>query len=176
MIYGFVRQSRGQVEIESKVGQGTTVRVYLPRELAVLEPTAENPIEPADPEKSSGETVLVIDDEAAVRMMVVDRLQETGYQVLDAADGVSGHDILKSTGTIDLLITDFGLPGGMNGRQVAAAARALRPGLKVLFITGYAEGVALKESPLDARTQIITKPFGIEALDSKVAACCPTPR
>ena len=101
-------------------------------------------------------------------MMIADRLRDRGYRVLEAADGLSGQDILKSVETIDLLITDVGLPGGLNGRQVADAARTLRPGLGVLFITGYAEGVVLKDSPLDARTQIITKPFAFDVLDEGV--------
>jgi PAS domain S-box-containing protein len=135
MIYGFVRQSGGQVRVYSEVGQGTTMCMYFPRFTGELveESTGEDG---AVNETGDGETVLVIDDEATVRMLVVEVLEEAGYRALEAEDGPSGLKILQSDARIDLLITDVGLPGGLNGRQVADAARRSRPELKVLFITG----------------------------------------
>ena len=138
MIYGFVRQSGGQVRIYSEIGQGTTMALYLPRHHADgAEESAEvaaSPIPPAE----SGEAVLVVDDEPTVRMLVADVLEELGYRAIEAQDGASGLQVLQSGTRVDLLVTDVGLPGGMNGRQLADAARRERPDLKVLFITGYA--------------------------------------
>ena len=137
MIYGFARQSGGQVRIYSEVGEGTRVCLYLPRHTGEEERDAAS-VGPADlPRARHGETVLVVDDEASVRMLVTDVLGDLGYGALEAADGAAGLAFLRTDARIDLLVTDVGLPGGMNGRQVADAARDLRPGLKVLFITGY---------------------------------------
>ncbi|WEZ85547.1 ATP-binding protein (plasmid) [Rhizobium sp. 32-5/1] len=162
MIYGFARQSGGGVRISSKDGEGTNVTLYLPRhEVAeapevVEEQTMEGMFPP------SGHTILVIDDEALIRMLVVDTLQELGYETLEAGDGPQGMRLLRSHARIDLLVTDVGLPNGMNGRQVADAARELRPGLKVMFMTGYAENAVLDRGHLDADMQIMTKPFQMD--------------
>lgn len=169
MIYGFVRQSGGQVRIYSEVGQGTMVCLYLPRHHAAGEadvglPAAANAIERAE----AGETVLVIDDEPTVRMLIVDVLEELGYTALEAGDGPEGLKILRSDVRLDLLITDVGLPNGMNGRQIADAARELRPQLKVLFITGYAENAVLNHGHLDPGMQVVTKPFDVSALASRI--------
>ena len=168
MIYGFVRQSGGQVRIYSEVGAGTTMCLYLPRHTgAVAETETKMPstyIEPG----GHGETVLVIDDEASVRSLIVDVLTDSGYHVVEAADGPSGLKVLESDLRIDLLITDVGLPGGMNGRQVADAGRVLRPKLKILFITGYAENAVVGNGLVGQDMHVITKPFGIEAIASKV--------
>ena len=167
MIYGFARQSGGQVRIDSEVGKGTTVCLHLPQHHGeeVPEPRpASASIGPAQ----AGETVLVIDDEPLVRMLVVDVLEEQGYTAIEAEDGPSGLTILRSNARIDLLITDVGLPNGMNGRQVADAARELRPGLKVLFVTGYAENAVLSHGHLDPGMHVITKPFAVEALAGRV--------
>ena len=167
MVYGFVRQSGGQVRIYSEIGKGTTMCLYLPRHLGgteeVEEVEAEAAIDPGD-----GETVLVIDDEPTVRMLIVEVLEEAGYAAIEADDGPSGLQILQSDVRIDLLITDVGLPGGMNGRQVADAARLVRPALKVLFVTGYAENAAIGNGHLDAGMQMITKPFAMSALAAKI--------
>jgi CheY-like chemotaxis protein len=112
--------------------------------------------------------VLIIDDEPIVRMLVVEVLEEAGYIAIEAEDGPSGLDILRSDARIDLLITDVGLPGGINGRQVADAAREGRPDLKVLFITGYAENAAVGNGLLDAGMQVITKPFAMAVLSNKI--------
>jgi PAS domain S-box-containing protein len=168
MIYGFVRQSGGQVRIYSEVGQGTTMCLYLPRysgEVADLETVPGGAV--AD-YGGHGEMVLVIDDEASVRMLIVDILQDAGYGAIEAVDGPSGLKILQSKARIDLLITDVGLPGGMNGRQVADAGRVLRPGLKVLFITGYAENAVVGNGHLEPGMKVVTKPFAIDALGEKI--------
>jgi PAS domain S-box-containing protein len=168
MIYGFVRQSNGQIRVYSELGRGTTMSLYFPRHHGDAnngETAAEGV---GDFETGYGETVLVIDDEPTVRLLVVDALQDAGYRVLEAPDGPKGLKILQSESRIDLLVTDVGLPGGMNGRQVADAGRALRPNLKVLFITGYAENAVVGNGHLDPGMQVITKPFAIDALASRV--------
>ena len=168
MIYGFVRQSGGQVCICSEVGQGTTMCLYLPRYLGA-EDTAEPAPEPAEASRAQqGETVLVVDDEPTVRMLVTEVLQELGYTAIEAADGAGGLRVLQSDVRIDLLVTDVGLPGALNGRQVADAARVTRPDLKVLFITGYAESAVFSHGHLDPGVQILTKPFAMEALASRI--------
>jgi CheY-like chemotaxis protein len=167
MIYGFVRQSGGQVRIYSEVGKGATICLYLPRHIgAVQDPNDVVLPERIDP--GDGETVLVIDDEPTVRMLIVEILEENGYAAVEAADGPSGLSILQSDARIDLLITDVGLPGGMNGRQVADAARAARADLKVLFITGYAENAVIGNGHLDPGMEVITKPFVMSALGAKI--------
>ena len=114
------------------------------------------------------ETVLVVDDEPSVRMLVVEVLEEMGYATLEAADSLEGLKILQSGVRIDMLVTDVGLPGGMNGRQMADAGRQLRPGLKVLFITGYAESSVMGHGHLEPGMQVLTKPFAVEALASGI--------
>jgi PAS domain S-box-containing protein len=167
MIHGFVRQSGGQVRIYSEVGKGTTMCLYFPRFVGQLE-AVEMPDAHAGAEEGHGETVLIIDDEEGIRMLVADVLEEAGYRVLTAPDGPAGLRILQSDARIDLLITDVGLPGGVNGRQVADAARTTRPELKVLFITGYAENAVVGNGHLDAGMQVITKPFAMSALGARV--------
>jgi PAS domain S-box-containing protein len=168
MVYGFARQSGGQVRIYSEVGMGTTVCIYLPRYDGVA---VNETMDDASPEqiKAGGETILVVDDEATIRHLIDEVLDEQGYTVIGAGDGMAGIKVLQSGARIDLLITDVGLPNGMNGRQVADAARALRPGLKVLFITGYAENAAIGNGYLEPGMELLTKPFTIEALSLKVA-------
>ena len=168
MIYGFVRQSGGQVHIRSEVGQGTMVSLYLPRHHGAAE-EAEQPAELAEaPRAERGETVLVVDDEPTVRMLVTEVLEDLGNTAIEAADGAAGLKVLQSGARIDLLVTDVGLPGGMNGHQVAEAARMARPDLKVLFITGFAENAVLGHGHLDPGMHILTKPFAMEALASRI--------
>ena len=166
MIYGFARQSEGYVEIESAPGRGTTVRLCLPRFEGEADDDAGTAGDGAAPAEA-GETVLVIEDEPVVRGLVIEVLVDLGYRVVEAVDGPQGLEIVQSARRIDLLITDVGLPG-LNGRQVADAARALRPELKVLFMTGYAENTALVAGSLDARMAVITKPFVMETLATRV--------
>jgi CheY-like chemotaxis protein len=167
MVYGFARQSGGQVRIYSEVGLGTTVHLYLPRhdQAALDEVERETP---SHMELGEGEVVLVIDDEPAIRALLIEFLKESGYIALDAPDGPTGLRVLQSAGRIDLLITDVGLPGGMNGRQVADAARAFRPDLKVLFITGYAENAVVGNGHIEKWMSVMTKPFDFDTLSEKV--------
>jgi CheY-like chemotaxis protein len=166
MIYGFVRQSGGQVRVYSEPGKGTTMCLYFPRFVGNI--TDEERPEELSIDRGAGETVLVIDDEPAVRMVITEVLSEVGYRVIEAEDGPSGLRILQGGGRFDLLITDVGLPGGLNGRQVADAARSISPDLKVLFITGFAENAAIGNGDLDSGMSIITKPFVNAALANKV--------
>jgi len=167
MVHGFVRQSGGQVTIDSEVGRGTTVSLYLPRYSGSLaasdRASAQQQLEPGD-----GQTVLIIDDEEMIRMTSSDTLRDAGYRVIEAADGPSGLKLIDSDLRIDLLVTDVGLPGGLNGRQVADAARTRRPDLKILFITGYAEHQALSNAHLGSGMGLITKPFETALLTSRV--------
>ncbi len=167
MVYGFARQSGGQVRIGSELGRGTTVCLYLPRH---LEPAPhEDASEPsAAPRAGQGETVLVVDDEPTVRMLVTEVLEELGYTVIEATEASAGLQVLRSDVRIALLVTDVGLPGGMNGRQLAEAGRTIRPDLKVLFVTGYAEHAVLDDGQLEPGMHVLTKPFGMEALAGKI--------
>ncbi|KIP90817.1 response regulator [Pseudomonas sp. HN2] len=166
MIYGFSKQSRGHVSIDSEVDQGTTVRLYLPR---FRGEEAEQPVSDSQqaPYAMDGETVLIVEDDPAVRVLVSAVLSELGYAFVEASDADGAVPILNSTQRIDLLISDVGLPG-MNGRQLAEVGRQYRPGLKVLFITGYAEHAAVRGGFLDSGMQMITKPFTFDLLTAKV--------
>ncbi|HEX2942618.1 MAG TPA: response regulator [Rhodopila sp.] len=168
MIYGFAQQSGGKVEIHSQLGQGTLVQIHLPQYGGATE--EERQPEPAlAPRAKVAKTVLVVDDEPMVRMLITEVLTEMGHTVLEAEDGPSGLKILESTVRIDLLVSDVGLPGGMNGRQMADAARTTRPRLKVLFITGYAENAALGNGRLEPGMHVLTKPFTMNVLASRIA-------
>nr|WP_245931058.1 PAS domain-containing protein [Methylobacterium radiodurans] len=168
MIYGFARQSGGQVRIYSEVGQGTTMCIYLPRHYGDAEGTESLPDLASAPRAEQGETVLIVDDEPSIRMLVTEVLEDLGYTAIEAADAASGLKVLQSDVRIDLLVTDVGLPGGMNGRQMADAARVGRPDLKVLFITGYAENAAVGNGHLEPGMAVLTKPFVMEALASRI--------
>ena len=168
MIYGFARQSGGQVRIYSEVGEGSNICLYLPRHAGPADDQGEEPARAMGPQARTGETVLVVDDEPTVRMLVIEVLEELGYAALEAADGAAGLTILRSDVRIDLLVTDVGLPGGMNGRQMVDAAREARPDLPVLFITGYAENAVLGNGQLEAGMHVMTKPFGMEALADRI--------
>jgi PAS domain S-box-containing protein len=168
MVYGFARQSGGQVRLYSEIGNGTTVRLYLPRYRGPAEIEEEAPRLEQAPRATAGETVLIVDDEPSVRMLVTDVLEELGYAAIEAADTISGMKVLRSDVRIDLLITDVGLPGGMNGRQMADAARETRPKLKVLFITGYAENAAIGNGRLEPGMHVLTKPFAMDNLASRI--------
>ncbi|QSF54013.1 PAS domain S-box protein [Brevundimonas fontaquae] len=168
MIYGFVRQSGGQVRIYSEAGEGAMICLYLPRHFGEVDDAdLISEVEQA-PRAQAGETVMVVDDEPTVRMLVAEILHELGYQCIEASDGVAGLKLLQSGARIDLLVTDVGLPGGMNGRQMADAARIDRPDLKVLFITGYAENAVVGNGHLDPGMHVMTKPFAMEALGSRI--------
>jgi PAS domain S-box-containing protein len=171
MVYGFVRQSGGQVRIYSEPGEGAMVCLYLPRHFGDDETPEETaPLARAAPRADDGQTVLVVDDEPTVRMLVTEVLEDLGYTVIEAIDGASGLKLLQSDRRVDLLVTDVGLPGGMNGRQLADAARDSRPQLKVLFITGYAENAVVGNGHLHPGMHVLTKPFPMETLASRVKA------
>ncbi|WP_238314101.1 PAS domain-containing protein [Methylobacterium crusticola] len=168
MIYGFAQQSGGQVRIYSEVDKGTTVSIYLPRHYGALD-QEDGCAPPATlPRSEQGETVLVVDDEPTVRMLVTDILEDLGYTAIEAGDSAAGLKVLQSDVRIDLLVTDVGLPGGMNGRQMADAARVSRPALQVLFITGYAENAVLGNGHLAPGMAVMTKPFAIETMAARI--------
>ncbi|HYE45656.1 MAG TPA: response regulator, partial [Caulobacter sp.] len=166
-VYGFVKQSGGHIKIYSEPGQGTTVKIYLPRLLAPAapeDPEAEAPV----PEGTSDETILVIEDDDDVRAYSVEVLRELGYRVIEAHDGPSGLRLLERQARVDLLFSDVVLPGGMTGADIARRARELRPQLKVLFTTGYARNAIIHHGRLDKGVRLITKPFGSAELAAKV--------
>ncbi len=168
MVYGFARQSEGQVRIHSEVGQGTTINIYLPRSHGQVangvETQAPTPVRARD-----GQTVLVVDDEPNIRMLIVDVLEELGYTAVEVGDGLAGLKVLQSDLRVDLLVTDVGMPG-MNGRQLADAGRALRPDLRVLYITGYAEAAVVSHGHLEPGMAVITKPFALDAVANRIKA------
>ncbi|NDK40268.1 response regulator [Pseudoxanthomonas gei] len=168
MIYGFARQSGGSVGIYSEVGQGTNVCIYLPRHNGEAEDEAFAPEHAEAPRGEEGETVLLIDDEPTIRMLVSEVLEGLGYHVIAVEDGSAGLKVINGTARIDLLVTDVGLPGGLNGRQVADAARLIRPDLKVLFITGYAENAVLSHGHLAPGMHVVTKPFALDIFANRV--------
>ncbi|UPA28015.1 response regulator (plasmid) [Shinella oryzae] len=168
MVYGFAGQSGGAVRIYSEVGKGTMICIYLPRHAGDQqeeEPQLEN--DPIPVSDTLG-TILVVDDEPLVRMVAVEILEDLGYVVLEAGDGPSALKILEARPDICLLVTDVGLPNGMNGRQLADVVREKRPELNVLFVTGYAENAVLNHGHLERGMQVVTKPFSSETLARRV--------
>jgi CheY-like chemotaxis protein len=166
MIYGFAKQSRGQVRIESQLGQGATIRLYLPRHRGVMDQdTSGIGVDPVP--HGAGETVLLVEDDASVRLLIAEVLRELGYASLEAADGQAALPLLASPARMDLMITDVGLPG-LNGRQLAEIAREHRPDLRILFVTGYAEHATDRSRFLGAGMDMITKPFTLDALAIKI--------
>lgn len=166
MVYGFARQSNGHVLINSRPAQGTSVKIYLPRDIGGIMPSMA-PGPDSDDHRGQGETVLVVEDETVVRGVIVEMLVDQGYRVREAVDGASGLLILHQDEQIDLLITDIGLPG-MNGRELADYARELRPDLKILFITGYAQNIVTADGFLKPGMDMMTKPFDVEKLSQRV--------
>jgi PAS domain S-box-containing protein len=165
MIYGFAKQSRGHVRIESTEGEGTTFRLYLPRFKGNIETRSDAPVREAA--TGSGEAVLVIEDDSAVRLIISDVLRDLGYACIEASDGQAALPMLTSNTPLDLLITDVGLPG-LNGRQIAEIARRYRPQLKILFVTGYAEHATGHAPFLEPGMEMVTKPFALDALALKI--------
>jgi len=166
MAYGFAKQTRGHLRIHSEVGHGTTIKLYLPRALQDAV-DLEKPVEEAP--RGQGETILVVEDDATVRLILADILAELGYDVQLASDARPAIPILQSNRRIDLMMSDVMLPH-INGRKLAEIARAARPGLKVLFVTGYAENAAVRGDFLDPGMDMLTKPFALDALGAKVRA------
>lgn len=168
MIYGFAQQSGGQVHIYSEVGHGSTVCIYLPRHQGLVDEATLDQIPVPMPRSEQHEIVLIVDDEPTIRMLLSDVLEQLGYVAIEAGDSEEGLKILQKDSRIDLLITDVGLPGGMNGRQMADAARVSRPDLKVLFITGYAENSILSNGHLGTGMAVLTKPFALETIAQRI--------
>jgi PAS domain S-box-containing protein len=168
MVYGFAKQSGGQVRIYSELGQGTTVKIYLPRHVGKSDEQADDAETAELPRAEKGETVLVVDDEPTIRMLIGDTLSELGYRAIEVADAASGLKVLESDVNIDLLVTDVALPGGMDGKEMADAARAKRPNLKVLFITGYAENAAIANGHLEPPMEVMSKPFAMDKLATRI--------
>jgi PAS domain S-box-containing protein len=166
MVYGFARQSGGQARIVSTHGEGTRVCLYLPRH--DIPEATESSVIPTVAPPGGGETVLVVDDEPTVRMLVEEALAGLGYHLLTAEDGVQGLAMMNALPRIDLLVTDVGLPGGINGRQLADAALGRHPHLKILFITGYAESAVIGKGELPSAMHIMTKPFSLDALALRI--------
>jgi len=168
MVYGFAKQSGGQIKIEAEEGKGTTITLQMPYHPAQSRSPEDKTRPGAHVEQvASGETVLVVDDEPKVRLFVSEALSSLGYVVIEAPDSQAGLQLLRSDAPIDLLVTDIGLPGGMNGRQVAKAGRDCGPELPVLFMIGYAQPSVFDE-PLSALTAVLTKPFALDVLTSKL--------
>jgi signal transduction histidine kinase/ActR/RegA family two-component response regulator len=165
MVYGFAKQSGGQVRIQSKPGNGTSVTLYLPATDSV--PANDRRPPETEIDVGDGESVLFVEDDASVRMLIRDVLQELGYFPIEAAEPESALPILASDQRIDLMISDVGLPG-MNGRQLAEVARKHRPKLPILFITGYAENAAIRAGFLGSNMAMIMKPFAIDSLAAKI--------
>ncbi len=167
MIYGFVQQSRGHIEIESREGAGTTIRLFLPRYAGQADQATDELDGTAH--AGAGETVLVVEDDPSVRLLVVQVLEELGYRAIETEGGRDATPILQSARPIDLMISDVGLPG-LNGRQLAEIARESRPKLPILFMTGYAEQAADQAAFLAEGMEIITKPFAIDQLARRIGA------
>jgi PAS domain S-box-containing protein len=166
-VYGFIKQSRGHIKIYSELGEGTTIKLYLPRAFAIFEESEEGDNKSLA-RGGKNETVLVVEDDADVRAYSCETISELGYHVLSAETGAAALRIFDNNPDIRLLFTDVGLPGGMNGRQLADEARKRRPGLKVLFTTGYARNAIVHDGRLDAGVDLITKPYSQAALSEKL--------
>ena len=172
MIYGFVQQSGGHVQISSKIGQGTKVELYLPRHNG-------EPAEAGEPARagalgvSERRTILVVDDEPIVRVLMTEALTDSGYEIFEAADGPSALQLLRSKPQTDLLVTDVGMPGGMNGRQLADVALTERPDLKILLVTGYAEAALTGDCQPGVGMQVMAKPFVMADLTAKIRTMLP---
>ena len=167
MIYGFAKQSRGHLKIYSELGHGTTVRLYLPRNVAEVVPDKELPAETTEHPRG-GETILVVEDDELVRSFAVSQLRDLGYRVIEAADARRAGEILAGGESIDLLFTDVVMPGGMTGRQLGDMAKLSRPRLKVLYTSGYTENSIVHQGKLDPGVIFLSKPFRRRDLARKI--------
>jgi PAS domain S-box-containing protein len=167
-VYGFVKQSGGHVKIYTEPGEGTTLKLYLPRLLVADEPLEAVPERPPQPARTPGECVLVVEDDEDVRSYSADILRSLGYRVMEAPDGPAALRLLDGEPELRLLFTDVGLPGGLNGRQLADEAKRRRPELKVLFTTGYARNAIVHQGRLDPGVELIVKPFTASSLAAKI--------
>lgn len=164
-VYGFVKQSRGHVQIYSEVGEGTTIKIYLPRYHSDATDAEEEPVRTV---ARGSETILVVEDDEDVRNYSSESLRELGYTVLEARNARAALQMLERHAEVAVIFTDIGLPGGMNGRQLGEEARRLRPTLKVLFTSGYARNAIVHEGRLDPGVELLTKPFTQAALGEKL--------
>ena len=167
MVYGFVKQSGGHLRIESSLGRGTTVTLYLPRFTGVAVAEEAQPIEEAAP-ANPGERILVVEDDPDVRAHTCDVLGELGYEVTPVGDGPAAIALLDGDLPIDLLFTDVVLVGPLNGRDVATHARTVRPMMPVLFTSGYAREAIIHNERLEEGVELLAKPFSYAALAFKV--------
>jgi CheY-like chemotaxis protein len=167
-VYGFVRQSAGHVRIYSEVGEGTIVKIYLPRHVGADENAAEIERKSDAHGAIGAENILVVEDDDALRIYAVEILSDLGYSVSAASNGVAALDIIDRRHDIDLLFTDIVMPGGMNGRQLANEAVRRRPGLKVLFTTGYTRNAIVHHGRLDPGVEMIGKPFTFQELAARI--------
>jgi CheY-like chemotaxis protein len=165
MVYGFVKQSGGHVKIYSEAGHGTTIKLYLPR-TSDARPVAYPQV--AGAELTGTETILVVEDDDTVRSTVVGMLGDMGYRVLEAANGASALTALESGEAVDLVFTDVIMPGSVSSRVLADRAKELRPGIKILFTSGYTENTIVHNGRLDPGVQLISKPYGREQLAHKI--------
>jgi CheY-like chemotaxis protein len=172
-VYGFIKQSDGHISINSEPGHGTTVRMYLPR-VAGNSPNAA---------AANGvfrvihgtETILLVEDDEQVRRFALSQLKSLGYNVLQAHNGVEAMELIEHNKQIDLLFTDVVMPGGMSGRQLADAARQRRPGLKVLFTSGYNEEAIVNHGRLDHGVQLLPKPYRRRELAERIRSIFDAP-
>jgi CheY-like chemotaxis protein len=167
-VYGFLKQSGGHVKIYSELGKGSTIKLYLPRHQGAAVADAPQHDETASPRAKPGEAVLIVEDDPAVRDYTVDVTKELGYRVVDAPNGAVALQLLQAHPELQLLFTDVGLPGGMNGRQLADAAIRQRPGIKVLFTTGYARDAIVQGGRLNPGVEVVFKPFSYSDLAMKI--------
>ncbi|WP_254285311.1 PAS domain-containing sensor histidine kinase [Pseudomonas sp. SBB6] len=168
MVYGFVRQSGGRVWIDSTPGQGTRVKILLPRYLGELPESARGKPSGTTYARANGERILLVDDESSLRLMIKEALDEEGFEVFVAGDANAALQQFQALGSVDLLITDIGLPGGFNGRQLANALRMLQPQQKILFITGFAAQEVTEQQVLEPGSALMTKPFALQDLVHQV--------
>jgi CheY-like chemotaxis protein len=173
MVHAFARQAGGQVRIYSELTRGTTICMYLPRHRGPAVELEALPATTGSWQALHAATILVVDDEPTVRMMVSEALTEAGYRIVEAADGPTALTLLETSARFDLLITDLGLPGGLRGEQLASTARKIREDLKILFVTGYAENAVLENGLLAPDSRVLTKPFSIDALIQAVSSLLP---
>jgi CheY-like chemotaxis protein len=169
IIYGFIKQSGGHIQIESEVGRGTTATIFLPRAAPSEDASADEPSEQSPPLARAGEVVLAVEDDAAVREIASGMLRDLGYHVLEAADGPAAIEVLQRVGPIDLLFTDLAMPGGLSGRELAAIARQLRPGLKVLVTSAHTDQL-LEGADGDSAVLLLNKPYRAQELARAVRA------
>jgi CheY-like chemotaxis protein len=174
MIYGFAKQSGGHLKIYSEVGHGTTVRLYLPRQLGEGAAAAVPRAVPKE-QPRGGETILVVEDDVDVRAFVLSQLRDLGYRVIEAADGPQAQRVLSSDAPVDLLFTDVVMPGGMTGRQIADAAKRQRPQLRTLFTSGYTENSIVHQGKLDKGVNFLSKPYKRQDLAAAIRAALDAP-